>query len=645
MTSRFALAIDQRRHPVLANFSARAAGLAAAAAATLLVARLGGVAAVGVFALLRLLPGTLGLLISGGLPSAAPYFLAGPARENPRLRLTLVAMAALAGVAGTVVWIAATPLLARLFFSNVLPPWLVAVAGLKILAFLFLDTARGCSQGTDDLPSSNRLIVLQEVLFLPAYGFFWALGVGGGAALVLSLLLSDAGAALMGWGTLLRRGFFAAAGPPSLRLALDVVSFGVRNVANAALSVLNFRLDFALVGALIGPAALGTYAVASRFAELLRLPPAATYYVLQPRYAGAGRVAVAEARALMPRAGALTAAAAVPLALAAPVVLPFVYGDAFRAAVLPAQIILVGLAGEGFATVINAFLYGIGRPGLKSLGTGTGVVVTVALDVLLIPRLGAVGAALASAAAYLTTLAVLVVCFWVLTHSGAGRPAGMRRPGISPAWSRRVLDVAVAGVALVVLSPVMLAVAAVVWAVNGRPVVYRQLRVGQGGVPFTLYKFRTMHSADRGPEVTICDDPRVMRLGKVLRRTSLDELPQLVNVLRGDMTLVGSRPETPSLAARYREEYAVVFQYRPGLTGPVQVRLRDRGLPGGDLRDAEEHYLRELLPERVSLDLDYLGRPTMGRTLALLGQTVVHLLKRSGAAEGEALANVPGRAS
>src|SRR5207244_10118364 len=108
----------------------------------------------------------------------------------------------------------------------------------------------------------------------------------------------------------------------------------------------------------------------------------------------------------------------------------------------------------------------------------------------------------------------------------------------------------------------------------GGPVLYRQVRVGQGGRPFRLIKFRSMRPGD-GPEVTAGGDPRITRVGAILRRTSLDELPQFWHVLRGRMTLVGPRPDTVELASRYPQDCQWVLQHRPGITGPAQLYLRD----------------------------------------------------------------------
>ena len=180
------------------------------------------------------------------------------------------------------------------------------------------------------------------------------------------------------------------------------------------LSLLNLRLDVVILGALVGPGTLGVYAVASKYAELLRLPGLAVTYVLYPRLAC---VIVPRHRrdvaALMPRDFVLTVLAAIPLAAGVPL-LPLVYGPEFAGATLPAYILLFGLIGEGVAGLVSAYLYGVGRPGANSIALGVSVVVTVGLDLALIPHYHAVGAAVASAAAYLTSSAALLVCYFAV---------------------------------------------------------------------------------------------------------------------------------------------------------------------------------------------------------------------------------------
>jgi O-antigen/teichoic acid export membrane protein len=189
--------------------------------------------------------------------------------------------------------------------------------------------------------------------------------------------------------------------------------YGLRAQVGGVITLMNLRLDFLLLSLLAGPAVLGIYAIASKFAELLKVPGMAITYVLYPKFSRQGRVrAVAQAWQIVGRAGALTAVAIIPLWLTAGFVIPAVYGDRFDGAVLPARIILVGLALEGVAGVITALLYGIGRPGLNSLAMGAGLAVTVLLDLLLIPPFGATGAAVASAAAYISSTIALVWYFW-----------------------------------------------------------------------------------------------------------------------------------------------------------------------------------------------------------------------------------------
>ncbi len=204
---------------------------------------------------------------------------------------------------------------------------------------------------------------------------------------------------------------------------------------------------------------------------------------------------------------------------------------------------------------------------------------------------------------------------------------GRLHPGIAPVRLFRALDLLVAGLALVVFAPLMLAVALAV-RLDGGPALFMQLRMGQGEGPFRMYKFRTMREGKKGPEITLLDDSRVTRVGRFLRITSLDELPQLFNIIRGDMTLVGARPETLSLASRYPPEARAVFQYRPGLTGPTQLHLRDLEAGSSQVEDVEGYYLSELVPKRVALDLEYLSDPNLRRWSVVLIETVAHVARR-----------------
>jgi O-antigen/teichoic acid export membrane protein len=404
---------------LLANVAARVAALASVAAGTLLVARTAGAAGVGIYALLRVLPGLTGVVISCGLPGAVAYFLAGPSRGDRRLPATIAALTLAGGVAGSLIWIALMPLTGDRLFPGV-SPVVTAAAGLTVLSQLIVATTKSCAQGSGDLRGANLVIVNEELMFLPVYGALWLAGRTGDAGLVASLLAADILTFAWSLARLRRRRFFAGAETPSPTLARRIAAYGLRAQIGGIMTLLNLRLDFIILSVLAGPAVLGVYAIASKFAELVKVPGMALTYVLYPRYSQAGPArAGADARRLLPRVGVPIAVAVAPLWVAAGWLIPALYGSRFDHAVTPARIILVGLVLEGVAGVITAYLYGIGRPGLNSSAMGAGLAVTVLLDVLLIPSFGSTGAAVASASSYLVSTLALVGCFAVLERAPA----------------------------------------------------------------------------------------------------------------------------------------------------------------------------------------------------------------------------------
>jgi O-antigen/teichoic acid export membrane protein len=407
------------RSPIVTNLFARVGAIGSLSLASLLVARVAGPAGVGTLVLLRVLPWLAGLLLGSGCYGAAPFFLSGPSRSEPRYRATIPAMTLTAGVVGAVLWVVASPLLQHFFFSE-LTVVLVALASFQVVTQVLESTAMACSQGFDDLGGSNRIIFLDEFLFLPVYGLFLLLGMDPYVAMVVALPLVDLMTAVPGWVRLWRRGFFRGAGRPSFTLAKRVAAYGFRAQLGSIALLLNARLDFAIVGALVGPASLGIYAVASRYAELVRLPSLAMNYVLFPSYArDGGAVAADKARAMIRKIGWIPAAVAVPMALAGPIVLPLFFGPEFHAAALPAAVLLLGLVLAGVFGIVSAYLSGIGRPGLNSMAIAAGLPVTLVLDLLLIPPFGVTGAAAASAVAYLTTAAVLLASFRSVTRANS----------------------------------------------------------------------------------------------------------------------------------------------------------------------------------------------------------------------------------
>jgi len=215
-------------------------------------------------------------------------------------------------------------------------------------------------------------------------------------------------------------------------------------------------------------------------------------------------------------------------------------------------------------------------------------------------------------------------------RSGAAEPlsSGSKAGGEVASGLPRGVDLATAFVGLVVVSPLIGVCAAVVAATSGWPVFFRQTRVGRGGNSFTLVKLRTMRPSSGAPQVTAGGDARVTPVGRFLRNTKLDELPQLWNVLKGEMGLVGPRPEVPGYVDIEDPLWQIVLKARPGLTDPVTLRLRDEeallARVGGD----REHFYRETLqPLKLNGYAAYLRRRTWRSDLRVIWDTVLAVLR------------------
>ena len=193
--------------------------------------------------------------------------------------------------------------------------------------------------------------------------------------------------------------------------------------------------------------------------------------------------------------------------------------------------------------------------------------------------------------------------------------------------AKRALDLVITIPGLLLLSPLLLVLALWITLDSEGPVLYRGKRVGQDGRPFLMYKFRTMvvGAEKRGPAVTYRDDPRITGAGRFLRRAKLDELPQLLNVLRGEMSLVGPRPEDPSYVAFYTPEQRLALSVKPGITGPTQLEYRDEAsmLQG---EGVDEEYVTRLMPEKLKLDLEYVRDRSLLLDLKILWRTATTML-------------------
>ena len=197
--------------------------------------------------------------------------------------------------------------------------------------------------------------------------------------------------------------------------------------------------------------------------------------------------------------------------------------------------------------------------------------------------------------------------------------------------AKRAFDLLGASLALLLLWPLLLAIGAAIKLDSAGPVLFRQQRVGRNGVIFRIRKFRTMvaDAAQRGPALTVGADARVTRVGRRLRRMRLDELPQLLDVLAGHMSLVGPRPELPQYVAHYppalRER---VLALRPGITDPSSLRFLDEAERLGRAADPEREYIEAILPLKLQLAADYAARAGVASDLRVLWRTLRLLLQR-----------------
>ena len=196
---------------------------------------------------------------------------------------------------------------------------------------------------------------------------------------------------------------------------------------------------------------------------------------------------------------------------------------------------------------------------------------------------------------------------------------------------RRAVDFVVAFLGLAAVTPLLLVVAAAIrWDSPGSP-FYSQTRIGRNGKPFQLHKLRSMRPV-AGVTSGLTQghgDPRITRVGHWIRRTKLDELPQLWNVLRGDMSLVGPRPEVPEFVALYTEAQREVLNVRPGLTDPASLEAFDEGAELAAVKDPDAHYVNVILPRKVAAQIAYLRSRNLRSDAALVVRTVARMLRRS----------------
>lgn len=192
---------------------------------------------------------------------------------------------------------------------------------------------------------------------------------------------------------------------------------------------------------------------------------------------------------------------------------------------------------------------------------------------------------------------------------------------------KRLFDLLCSGLGLLLLAPLFLVVALIIKLRDNGPVFYKQQRIGYRGRPFRMWKFRTMVvNADKiGMSLTVGRDPRITPIGHLLRQTKLDELPQLINVFVGEMSLVGPRPEVEQYVRLYTPEQARVLEVPPGITDPASIKYSNESEVLAQCEDPEKAYIEQIMPEKIRLNLEYAARANVFTDLLVILRTLARI--------------------
>lgn len=195
---------------------------------------------------------------------------------------------------------------------------------------------------------------------------------------------------------------------------------------------------------------------------------------------------------------------------------------------------------------------------------------------------------------------------------------------------KRVFDILMATIGLILLSPLFLLVAVLIKLDSPGPIFFRQERIGKRFRPFFIYKFRTMveNAAQIGTEITYGNDPRITRIGRLLRETKIDELPQIINVLKGEMSLVGPRPEIRQYVELFQRDYEEILKVRPGISDMASLKYSDEGSLLGNSRNPREEYISRVLPDKIRLAREYIKHSSLVFDLRLIFKTLLKLFER-----------------
>lgn len=190
---------------------------------------------------------------------------------------------------------------------------------------------------------------------------------------------------------------------------------------------------------------------------------------------------------------------------------------------------------------------------------------------------------------------------------------------------KRIFDIICSGLGLIVLSLVFLVIALRIKTGSDGPIFFKQIRVGEKGKEFEILKFRTMvvDAEKLGRQITVGNDSRITKIGAFLRKYKLDELPQLINVFKGDMSLVGPRPEVPRYVNMYNEEQRKVLEVKPGITDLASIRYRDENELLGKAENPDEFYINTIMPDKLALNVEYIKKSNVFFDIYIIIQTII----------------------
>lgn len=194
---------------------------------------------------------------------------------------------------------------------------------------------------------------------------------------------------------------------------------------------------------------------------------------------------------------------------------------------------------------------------------------------------------------------------------------------------KRIFDFTVSLIGIVIISPILLVISILIKLDSKGPILFKQIRVGKNGKPFKIFKFRTMvvDAEKKGMQITVGSDSRITKSGLVLRKTKLDELPQLFNVLTGEMSFVGPRPEVPRYVEMYDENQKSILKVRPGITDLASIKYRNENDLLAKSLDPEATYINEIMPKKIELNIEYLKNMSVLYDLKLIIRTVLVVIK------------------